>query len=119
MSTEESAPVFDRESVLDMVDGDVEFMLELIEMFLADLPTYHESIHTAVANGDAAALQQVTHRMKSSVGNLGGREAQAAVMQLESAARNCDLENAASLLRGCQEKIDRFGAKLTSVLNEG
>ena len=118
MPTEVATPVFDRDAVLDMVDGEIEFLHELIEMFLDDLPNYRDSLKSAIDDDDPATLQQTAHRMKSSVGNLGGREAQAAVIDLEKIARAGDLTNAPELLESCNEKLDRFSAVLNSVLEE-
>ena len=68
------APVFDREAVLEMVDGEVEFVQELVQIFLEDLPTQLESLRASWANADADAVQQVGHGLEGSIGNLGAVE---------------------------------------------
>ena len=110
--------VFDREGVLDLVDGEVELLQELADMFLEDPPGQIELIQTALAANDAEAVQSVTHQLKSSIGNLGGRAAQEVVRKLEDASRESHLADADELFAKCQRELEQFQAALSDFLAE-
>jgi HPt (histidine-containing phosphotransfer) domain-containing protein len=110
--------IFDREAVLDLVDGEVELLQELAEMFLEDLPGQIELIQNALATSDAAAVQSVTHQLKSSVGNLGGRAAQEVVRELEDASRENNLVDANEQFEICQRELKQFQTALSEFLVE-
>ena len=67
--------IFDRQSVLDMVDGEVDFVCELVELFLNDIDAQIDTVKQGVSAGDASVVQKTCHRLKTSVGNLGGTQA--------------------------------------------
>lgn len=111
--------VFDRESVLDMVDGEVEFMHELIEMYLDDAPEHLDTIRRGFEGNDADAVQRIAHRLKTSVGNLGGRVAQPLVKDLEQQARTGSLDGAHALFAQVENALQEFESSLRSCLDEG
>jgi HPt (histidine-containing phosphotransfer) domain-containing protein len=110
--------VFDRDGVLDLVDGEVELLQELAEMFLDDLPGQVELIQSALAASDASAVNLVTHQLKSSVGNLGGRAAHEVIHKLEDASREDNLADANEQFAICQRELEQFQAALSDFLNE-
>jgi HPt (histidine-containing phosphotransfer) domain-containing protein len=118
MTQYSDTPVFDRESVLEMVDGEVEFVQELVEMFLEDLPAQLDSIRAGVANNDAETVQQVGHRLKGSIGNLGGRRAQYAIRDLEQQARDGELTGISELFEQCEIELKAFKNELDLFMTE-
>jgi HPt (histidine-containing phosphotransfer) domain-containing protein len=118
MTQYQDAPVFDRESVLEMVDGEVEFVQELVELFLADLPTQLETLRNGIENNDAETVQYTGHRLKGSIGNLGGRRAQYAIRDLEQQARQGDLTGIAELFAQCEIELQAFEQELNRFMTE-
>jgi HPt (histidine-containing phosphotransfer) domain-containing protein len=112
------APVFDKESVLDMVDGEVEFVQELVEMFLEDFPDQLDTLQTGMANDDADAVQKVGHRLKGSIGNLGGRRAQYTVRDLEELARRGHLSGTDEIYAQCITELQAFQTELNTFMSE-
>lgn len=117
-STASSLAVFDREAVLDLVDGERELLEDLADMFREDLPRNVERVENAISVGDTRIIHDVAHQLKSSVGNLGGRAAQNAVQQLEQTARDGQLENSRELFSECRLELDRFCQALDAFLSE-
>lgn len=117
-SQEVPLAVFDRDGVLDLVDGEVELLQELAEMFLEDLPGQVELIQNAIAASDASTVNSVTHQLKSSVGNLGGRASQEVIRKLEEASREENLSDANEQFAICQRELEQFQAALSDFLNE-
>lgn len=115
-SSDKPLVVFDRDAVLDLVDGEVELLQELAEMFLQDLPSQIELIQKALAVSDPVAVQRVTHQLKSSVGNLGGRSAHRYVRELEQSSREGDLADADEQFAKCQQELAQFSVALSEFL---
>ena len=115
--TTETLAVLDRAAVLDLGDGEMELLEDLAGMFLEDLPGNVEQIESAIAAGDTSTVHQVTHQLKSSVGNLGGRAAQQAVQQLEQHARHGHVDGSTELFASCRQELDRFCEELNVFLS--
>ena len=118
LSESNVSAVFDRQSVLDMVDGELEFVHELVEMFLADLPQHLGNIRGGLSAGNPDQVQKVAHRLKTSVGNLGGRRAQPCVIELEQLARSGTLNGADPLFAQCERELQTFEQTLRDFLAE-
>lgn len=115
-SIESPLAIFDRDAVLDLVDGEMELLQDLAGMLLEDLPGNVEQIENAIAAGDVSTVHHVTHQLKSSVGNLGGRAAQNAVQQLEQNARDGHIDGSQELFANCRYELDRFCTELNAFL---
>lgn len=59
-----SQEIFDRKTALEQMGGDEELMVELVELFLEDLPERLQEIEAALAAGDAEALSRAAHTLK-------------------------------------------------------
>lgn len=114
-----SADVFDLQSVLDMVDGELDFVRDLVDMYLSNFPEQNDELRAAFAAGDAEKVRKVAHRLKSSTGNLGGRRAQAAVVELEYQAMDGQLDGADALFAQCQTELGAFEQTLRAFLANG
>jgi HPt (histidine-containing phosphotransfer) domain-containing protein len=82
--------VIDREvigSLLDAVDGDREFLVDLIETWLDDAPRQLAYIEAAAAAGDSADLVPPAHTLKSTSASLGATEVAELARVLEHQAR--------------------------------
>lgn len=87
-------------------------------MFLEELPGQLELIQKALVTSDAAAVRSVTHQLKSSVGNLGGRAAQEVIWELEDASRNNNLVGVNERFEICQRELKQFQTALSGFLAE-
>src|SRR5436190_16020451 len=74
---------FDEAAVLERVEGDVELLREIVELFLEDSLRLREEVRAAVAAGDAAALRRSAHTLKGAASNFGAAAVVAAALQLE------------------------------------
>jgi two-component system, sensor histidine kinase RpfC len=70
----ESVPVLDLEALNDLLAlGDMAFMYELIDEFLASAVSTLDAIADAVAREDVTAFQEVLHALRSSSANIGAK----------------------------------------------
>jgi HPt (histidine-containing phosphotransfer) domain-containing protein len=93
-----SVACIDAPTLLAMVNRDGDLIAQLFEMFLADAPTRIARMRTAIAAGDAAALEAEAHSIKGSAGNLRVIGVAHEAFNVESAAENKDLPAAAAAL---------------------
>jgi HPt (histidine-containing phosphotransfer) domain-containing protein len=79
----------------DSVGGDHEFVKELVATYLAESPGYLDAITAAAERGDAAALVRPAHTLKSSSASIGAMRLAGVSKQLEFAAREGRIDQAA------------------------
>jgi HPt (histidine-containing phosphotransfer) domain-containing protein len=80
---------------------------DLIETFLTSTQARLDSIHSAIAQRDRAALISATHSLIGSSGSYGASQLSALARQLESRARRDDLEAAAALATELDAEFER------------
>ena len=84
-------------SVLDMAvidslkelggEDDPGLLTELIDLFLADAPTYMVMLREAIESDDPAAMERAAHTLKSSSANIGALQLSELCRELEAAGR--------------------------------
>ena len=61
---------FDADALRHRLSGDQELMVEVVRLFLEDLPLRLAAIKDAVAGGNAVALREAAHALKGAAANL-------------------------------------------------
>jgi HPt (histidine-containing phosphotransfer) domain-containing protein len=74
------------------IEGDPDFLTELIDTYLTDAPTRILAMQTALDRQDLAAFAKAAHALKGSSGNLGAETLARICLQGEMAGRNQDLQ---------------------------
>lgn len=96
---EPDQPILD-ESVLSellaSVGGDTEFVVQLLETYVADAQLQIAEIDAAVAANDAAALVRPAHTLKSSSATVGAQRLAARSRRLEQAGRSGTIDDEAT-----------------------
>jgi signal transduction histidine kinase/HPt (histidine-containing phosphotransfer) domain-containing protein len=103
------APV-DLEAALGVVDGDVEVLRAVVEMFLAECDGQVAALSQAVAQGDASAVESTAHALKGVVSNVGGVGAGATAGRLEAMGASGDLGGAPAALGALEAEMARVRA---------
>ena len=106
---------FDLAAALERVDGDVELMNELGELFLSECPQRMEEIRQAIIQRDGHRLEQRAHALKGSVGNFGAGEAFEAAGRLERDGREQDWGHAERDWAALEEAIGRLKPALAGL----
>ena len=100
------------------VEGDSEFVRELIEAYVSDGAGHLDAIERAAAGNDAEAMVRPAHTLKSSSATLGAQRLAASARRLEMAGRSGSLEadgvaaDVASLRTEWQAAVDALNAWL-------
>jgi two-component system sensor histidine kinase/response regulator len=95
--------------LLDSLGGDVDFLSELMEAYLASTPELLASMHQAVAAGDAAGLQRAAHSLKTGSANFGALAFAARCKELEDMGTTRALDRA-------EEKVSALEVTYTEVV---
>jgi signal transduction histidine kinase/DNA-binding response OmpR family regulator/HPt (histidine-containing phosphotransfer) domain-containing protein len=107
--------VLDKAGLLDRVDGDLDVLHELVQLFLEDSPRLVAEIQTALAAQDAERLKRAAHALKGSAGNFGAKATVAAALRLEKLASNGTLTGAVQTVRVVEVNVNRLNAAMTQL----
>lgn len=97
----------DLEEALDVVDGDVEILQAVVEMFLGEYGEQMVALGEALARQDAPDVERVAHRLKGVVGNVGGMAANELAGRLEAMGTEGDLGGASAALEDLKAEMER------------
>jgi two-component system sensor histidine kinase/response regulator len=102
---ESATGLFDPAEALARVDGDIELMASLIDIFFTESVAMMEAIRDAVANHDTSKLEKAAHRLKGSVSIFGAQKVSATAFELEKMGRAEDLTQADGMLGQLEQQI--------------
>ena len=83
---------YNREDIMERLDGDEETFRELIEIFLVEGAEILAKIQRGVAKGDPQAIANAAHSMKGSLGILAADKALELVKSIETLGRSGNLQ---------------------------
>jgi CheY-like chemotaxis protein/HPt (histidine-containing phosphotransfer) domain-containing protein len=108
-------PVLDEQLLASIEGFGEDFVRALIDTFVENGSKDLERLRRAVDAGDAESAREAVHRMKSSSANVGARRLSARCADIETAARNGDVdvlvESFAKLEAEYHKALDAFGSK--------
>ena len=93
------------EELLERIDGDRGFLVELLELFRGDYPAQIRAAREAIAEGDAAGLQKIGHALKGALGNLAAQHASGLASELELMGKSGDMALAGSRVKVLEEEL--------------
>ena len=111
------AGVLDRNALINRVEGDMELLSDIIELFKQDSVRQVAAIRDAIGKKQADDVRRAAHTLKGTCGNLGAPEAAATALELERLAATGDLSRAQDILRALEVQIER-AAKLLDDLKQ-
>jgi HPt (histidine-containing phosphotransfer) domain-containing protein len=87
-------------------EGDAEFLAELVEMFLADVPSRLAAMREYVKAEDPGSLERTAHTLKGTCANMGATRMAVLCAELEKAGGSGELGQAPGLLSELEEEFD-------------
>jgi len=98
---------FNRGELLERLEGDMELLGKMVELFFEDYPRYLVAIEAAIERSDAKALGQAAHGLKGPVATLSLNRALNQVLRLEDAGKRGDLQEAAAICQELRREIEQ------------
>lgn len=108
----QSEPAFDRDAALARLNGDVELLEEMVELFLQHTPALLEEILLAIGIRDGRTLERAAHKLRGSIGNFGAAGAFAAAEKLEAIGGSGDFLDVEEAHERLEAEIRRLQADL-------
>lgn len=107
---------FDISVLLARYDGNIEFIRELIELFLNTHGTDLSDIRQAIDHRDSKALEHSVHKLRSSLGALCANTVMEAATRLEKIGHSGDMTEADDAMVGLDSDISRFKSALAMLI---
>jgi PAS domain S-box-containing protein len=90
--------IFDRARLLKTIGGDEDFLKELVEMFVGEMPNHMKTLREMADSGDIEGLVMLVHRLKGASANVRAERLKGLFADIEVAARRQDIEGTHALL---------------------
>jgi signal transduction histidine kinase/CheY-like chemotaxis protein/HPt (histidine-containing phosphotransfer) domain-containing protein len=107
----QTAPPVDLAVALEMVGGDSELLREAVGIFLEqDYPRHLKELKEGLALQDAPTVKAAAHGIKGALASFGGLPARDAALQIETLARQGNLQDAPGAAEKLETEMSRFAA---------
>ncbi|MEA3427639.1 MAG: response regulator [Thermodesulfobacteriota bacterium] len=107
--------VFDKDALIERLNGDEEFLSELLSLFAQDTPLQLKELKQAIEDNDATRVTLHAHTIKGSSANIGAKALSNAALDIEMAGKNRDLNSARLLIGKLEYELDRFKTALQNL----
>jgi CheY-like chemotaxis protein len=102
----------DARAALEVTQGNVQLLQELVGIFLEDLPAQRAALEAAVRAGEAEPLGEHAHALKGAAGSVGATRTRQLAARLEQLARDDQLDAAAEALAELNRELERLASHL-------
>ncbi|MCE0533909.1 ATP-binding protein [Kineosporia rhizophila] len=113
--TEDGPPVLDQEIITELSSYGSEFIVSLIEDFLAAAPDRVARIRATAEEGDAEEVARAAHALRGAAANLGGARLAHVCAQIEEAGQNGRPEEAVVLLPALDTEAESLRQAMRAV----
>ena len=105
MSTKDVS-LYDWKQSLEMIGGEEELLLSVLEMFLHEVPEYMTNLHQELKQSDYTSAARTAHTLKGLLATFCAEQATNAALQLEQAAKK--QQDCSDLIIQLDDAIDRL-----------
>jgi HPt (histidine-containing phosphotransfer) domain-containing protein len=109
-----ASPALNRAELLERVDGDLELLAQLVELFNQALPDQLREIDAAIAGNDSLRLSRQAHSLKGALLNLAAAPCSELAHRLEEMGRKNDLTGAVEIFAQLRSEIARLNTALAA-----
>ena len=108
----EEYPIWDRQALVDRVDGDEESAREIVEVFLEDIPRQIEGLRESIRGLDPGRMLRIVHTIKGAAGSLGAEALAHAARRLEESGHGGNPDSQAAALDRLEAEFHRLRAEM-------
>ncbi len=80
--------IYNLDKINEMAEGDEDFVISVISVFLDEVPEDLESLENAVAAQDYENIYKLAHKIKPNVDLLGMEQTRACALDIETMGKN-------------------------------
>jgi len=110
--------VFDYEDFLHRIDGDVELLKEVIEIFLEDTPGLLTNLYAGIKSGDTVAVERAVHTLKGATANISAKRLQQLSQQVQLILKNNNVAYLVQFIDDFEENYEKLDQVLRDYLAE-
>ena len=99
----------------EMIGGDDDFLVELIDTFFADAPQMLSDMRQSLESGDAVVLHRAAHSLKSNSAEFGGMVLSDLCRKLEEMGKVGMLDGVAELVTQAEAEYEKVKVALEAV----
>ncbi|MDZ7260972.1 MAG: response regulator [candidate division KSB1 bacterium] len=107
--------VFNRSELLERLGGDEEFLKELIEIFLQDVPVQIEKLQQALKDSNATVVERIGHTIKGACANVEARALKEVAFEIEKSGRDRKLDRVYPLVEQLTQDFQRLKSTLSEL----
>ncbi|HTY64255.1 MAG TPA: Hpt domain-containing protein [Acidobacteriota bacterium] len=108
----------DLEIALSHVDGDIQFLAELAELFLQDYPRLVEEMRRAILQNNHSELERAAHTLKGRLAFFGLNAMRDRLFTLETMGRERDSASTKQVLAEIESAMGRILPEFTILVRE-
>jgi HPt (histidine-containing phosphotransfer) domain-containing protein len=109
-------PIVSRRELLKRVDGDMELLQDLVDLFLEELPQRLEALRAALDQDDLESLHEKAHAIKGSVSNFAAAAAFEAASQVNDLARSGTRNGLKQAIDVLEQEMSRLQPALREIV---
>jgi HPt (histidine-containing phosphotransfer) domain-containing protein len=114
--TGDSKP-FDLSYLLQVFQGNKTLVIEIVELFLQQVPEYVRLMELHVKEGNHAAIHPLAHKSKSSTSMLGLKSIESLLLEIELNGKAGNYENLPAKVHALSEQISHCAMELRAYLD--
>ena len=107
------------DNLLEAVDGDGEFLAELLETYFEDTPQQFSAMHAALDTANSDDFRRAAHSLKSNSANFGAMVLSDKAKQLEDIGKEGQLDQAAAPLGEAEAEYVKVKSALEMIQKNG
>ncbi len=108
----------DWKRALDTCGGDRGLLIDVLQVFVEQIPPLLTSLHRAIRENDSDTAQRAAHSIKGSVRIFGASPTASLLQQIEDLAKHKSLPEARTLLEEFQRQFDELFAEVSAFVKE-
>ena len=110
--------IINKDELMERIDGDMELLSQMIELFLEDNPKNMAKIQEAILNNNTRDLERAAHTIKGSISNFSTGKAFETVFKLEKMGRDGEITNAEEIFSVLRNELQKLEAALNVFVRE-
>ena len=108
--------ILEKNELLDRVDGDMELLREIVEMFFHDLPVQRDQIDKAIIAGDKSKFDWAVKNLKAAAGTFSAKAVVKVLNRMEKRDCHQDREELSEDCRSLDSEVEQLKAALRNWL---
>jgi signal transduction histidine kinase/DNA-binding NarL/FixJ family response regulator len=108
----------DREALLESIEGDMEFLSELVNAYLGHVSGLKQELSEAIREGEKGRVEHAAHSIKGAVGAFRAKAAYELALKLEQMGRSGEMTGAEAEGEKLGEELEKLKEALIEMMTE-